>query len=940
MITSPVNALFALGSRQVYKISFTGQHESFVITEGSIIVNAEEIPDCGIMQGTLNIDRYSASGQKVEIGSAIAAELSFELANFTGIFDDVVFADGELLVEIGTKDWSDPDAAVTYIKCGRFDIDAQPRRKSIVSIDALDRMARFDKPIGSITLPITVANLVSKACTDCSVTLANAISSLPNASYSVTELPEEFTYRQIIQQCAFLMGKCAYMDEDGKLAFGWYHAETYTITPDIRMQDSSDLFEGDITFTGVRYRDSEGTEHLAGSDGYTFDYEGCDILTHDIDTTIGNIWTAVGALTYKPCKCSLISAPFLWPLDKISYQNGDATETVIITNINYTGNGSTEIQGVGETTVQAGWSSFNGMTIAQKLAIAEINNNITNINNKVTAVFGTSNSAAGDQVKIVNCAGFSLFEGAIIRVGFTYKNTATGISLNVNNTGSVPIYVRGAAISSSNKLLWGNNTAIEFVYDGSHWVPRGYSSILYGSCSDQATDGSKAVNITGAVVCQGVEALIKMTNTNTANSPTLNINSTEDTVIHDAAGNTLSTTNNNTELIWTANATAAFVFDGQYWVLGSNHINAGSITVGKLTAITIEGPNVQTFWKLDTGEFQSYGTKSVTSHIYNTVTTFDVASKTNIKSGELTVNGRKTTPTEDPEDTTFADLGILSNVNYYDYNNVFVEDLSGIDTIADRSYPRGELVLRGHKTAMPCGSGTNDVPDPEVDPPTLVEYAGKGYPAAKYSTDRIDLGTLDDYSRDDQQSIDNLAAARNTLTLSGGWNDYKDAIIFTKRFNTMWAGQDLLKTYYNPPVTARPAWEIAPYELYEFDLIHAFGLVSRDRRGIYVHIPVPRPFSKDIVSFEMGFEFSARAVGSNSFFAQNELCETHPYGTTDYPDSIHFNPQAGISFMIHRGSGTFTPSAYSAVFMNIINFSFMGYDYDIDAVEEEPGDPT
>ena len=45
---------------------------------------------------------------------------------------------------------------------------------------------------------------------------------------------------------------------------------------------------------------------------------------------------------------------------------------------------------------------------------------------------------------------FSLETGARITVKFTYPNTATDPTLNVNETGAKAIYFRGAAIATNN----------------------------------------------------------------------------------------------------------------------------------------------------------------------------------------------------------------------------------------------------------------------------------------------------------------------------------------------------------------------------------------------------------------------------------------------------------------------------------------------------------
>ncbi len=94
---------------------------------------------------------------------------------------------------------------------------------------------------------------------------------------------------------------------------------------------------------------------------------------------------------------------------------------------------------------------------------------IKSINNKVTAKYGTSATAANVSTKTALILGdFQLYEGARISIYFTYGNSVENPTLNVNNTGAIPIYARGEAISHA--FWWSNRSLVEFVYNGTEWV--------------------------------------------------------------------------------------------------------------------------------------------------------------------------------------------------------------------------------------------------------------------------------------------------------------------------------------------------------------------------------------------------------------------------------------------------------------------------------------
>lgn len=63
---------------------------------------------------------------------------------------------------------------------------------------------------------------------------------------------------------------------------------------------------------------------------------------------------------------------------------------------------------------------------------------------------------------------FSLVTGATILVTFTDINNTSNTTLNVNNTGSKPIFIGNAELSLNQ--TWVTNDTIEFRYDGEHWV--------------------------------------------------------------------------------------------------------------------------------------------------------------------------------------------------------------------------------------------------------------------------------------------------------------------------------------------------------------------------------------------------------------------------------------------------------------------------------------
>ena len=88
-----------------------------------------------------------------------------------------------------------------------------------------------------------------------------------------------------------------------------------------------------------------------------------------------------------------------------------------------------------------------------------------------SSLYGTCTDSAGTVGKTVTCADFdTLITGVTIHVKFTYGNTATSPTLNVNGTGAKPIYSNGTTVPGKTKLTsWYDNAIVSFTYDGTAW---------------------------------------------------------------------------------------------------------------------------------------------------------------------------------------------------------------------------------------------------------------------------------------------------------------------------------------------------------------------------------------------------------------------------------------------------------------------------------------
>lgn len=432
---------FNEGNKQTALIEVTAGSKTFTITDADII------------QGGLKIDRYCVTNSKIEVGSAVASELSLKLRNYDGKFNDVSFEGAVLNVKIGIKLSSvlegatlgkgilgrmilgsaSSDQDVAYIPCGLFIVDTPPRKLSTISISALDYMVLFDREVNAsvLSFPIHVDALIQKICSICNVTLATDVSVLPNHYFSIGGLPDanqKLTYRQLLQWCAQLTGTCAFMDGSGRLVLKWYEQTGVTITASERY--SSDMLENDIIITGFTCDDGKGNTYLSGTADYTLDLSDCGFLTNAYEGVLKELQTARGGFAYRPYSATIKSAPYLFPLDMIRYKNKDGVvHDTIVTNVTLALNCNTAISGAGETVTSSSYTQSTSGVTSQQAATDRAN--LEKINQTATQTNQNKNDLT--QFKTQYSSDFEKTQTAIeSRVTKeTYQTDMAGVSTRI-----------------------------------------------------------------------------------------------------------------------------------------------------------------------------------------------------------------------------------------------------------------------------------------------------------------------------------------------------------------------------------------------------------------------------------------------------------------------------------------------------------------------------
>mgnify|MGYP003292834139 CR=1 FL=1 len=151
--------------------------------------------------------------------------------------------------------------------------------------------------------------------------------------------------------------------------------------------------------------------------------------------------------------------------------------------------------------------------------------------------FGTCETAAATAAKVVTMTDtdWSLEVGNIIGVKFTTSNSASSVTLNVNNSGAKNIYYNNASYTGSSTSICGYaNRVLFYMYDGTYWVWLNMGSLDGNSntvpsaqCETAASTAAKTATCTNYSLLSKSFLHVNVRYSNTSKTAlTLNVNGT------------------------------------------------------------------------------------------------------------------------------------------------------------------------------------------------------------------------------------------------------------------------------------------------------------------------------------------------------------------------------------------------------------------------------
>lgn len=342
------------------------------------------IDESRINQGGFTLNRKCESGKAIGFGSCIASEVTLSLHNEDGFFDDIKLEGAELYVKLRVHV---DDELYRNIPLGYFTVDGCPKKRSKIQLNALDRMVELDQVIPADlfdAFPMTASNTISWIASHSGLG-SYTTSGLVNTDYMIRKIYEmnegEITYRQLLSWVCQIVGANAFINPSGVLTVKWYDRDSAVtglspLTPSMR--SSLEYEDFDITFTGLRYVDTEGEEYSisyvsSGQITYELVFNDNPLITYNPQSVVNGLGPIIAGFTYRPCKATFVPSPQLYPMDMFKLQIGnDSDITTIVTSMTFKINSDTKTEAVGESVTAAGYAELNPMTGRESAIVAKL----------------------------------------------------------------------------------------------------------------------------------------------------------------------------------------------------------------------------------------------------------------------------------------------------------------------------------------------------------------------------------------------------------------------------------------------------------------------------------------------------------------------------------------------------------------------------------------
>ena len=218
-----------------------------------------ELTEADVTLGSFSFEEASIASDTLDVGATYSNSLSFALENTDRRYDNISFANAQVLAWVGlllnpdekdeeNRQWED-------IPLGEFFVQEDGKKLSTIPLNCLDRMVQLNTPVKNlITTALTTGrDLAAAIAARHHFTIRPSTQKLLNTfdtPLNTETMADDMTCRDFIGYCAAAFGMNARFGRDGMLEF-FQHAVIQPDTPDGSFVETTP----DTRLTGFTYSD-------------------------------------------------------------------------------------------------------------------------------------------------------------------------------------------------------------------------------------------------------------------------------------------------------------------------------------------------------------------------------------------------------------------------------------------------------------------------------------------------------------------------------------------------------------------------------------------------------------------------------------------------------------------------------------------------------------
>ena len=221
-----------------------------------------------IWNDSFAIETASSGTSSFDIGCAVIGKCKFALNNFDERFNQYDFFNATAAVFVGLEGDLDSNDNQVYYRVGFFTVDEPTFASSLIQLELLDNMWKFDVPLSDVNITFTstttARSVVLAICSYCGVTLSTQ--QFHGYDFVIPQAPEEdMNCREMLQYIAMIGCNFCVINSVGGLEIKWYDTSL--------IPSESDLDGGTFDTSTTPYSDGDSADGgtFAFNDGDSFD---------------------------------------------------------------------------------------------------------------------------------------------------------------------------------------------------------------------------------------------------------------------------------------------------------------------------------------------------------------------------------------------------------------------------------------------------------------------------------------------------------------------------------------------------------------------------------------------------------------------------------------------------------------------------------------------